>query len=213
MRYFIFALMTGLIVLPGCGSGDPRATTANAPPSPSTQPANALPPEFGSKEWLALVAKNEAEEEREFRENTLRPGQSKRIGDFEIRFVSAEFRKIETVDAIGQAPEIVGPCLVLTTELLNHSEGRVAVPFAMPYTAEDNFGNELESTFGYDRRAKGDQMMEDTPPGTKATLIVCLNRKIDKARSYKVQMMTSYKRQPGESLRWTAEFDTPLAAN
>jgi len=198
-------LVTAVVFVAGCGSSNSQPATS-AGERKSTAAAGGSTPEIGSKEWLALVAKNEDEEEREFQANTLRPGQSKRIGDFEIRFVSAEFREIEAVDLVGQNPQKVGPCLVLTTELLNLSEGRVAVPFAMPYKPEDNFGNELNSTFGNDRRAKGDQTMQDTPPGSKATLIVCLDRKIDKAKSYNVKILTSYKR-PGGSFRWTAAFD------
>lgn len=202
MRYSFFALLTVSIFLAGCGSADPQATN-NGGGSGS--------PEIGSEEWLDQAEKGQANRDRQFQENKLRPGESKRIGDHEIRFQSVEFREVETVDDSGQPTETVGPCLVLTTQFVNHSADQVAVPITTPFKVDDNLGNDLEMMLGYDRHAKGDEAKKKVSPGEEATLIVCIKRKSAKAETYTARMRTSYDPKSSDSVLWTAEFDAPAA--
>jgi hypothetical protein len=206
MRYSILALLTVSIFLAGCGSADPQATTNTAAGG-----SGSGSPEIGSEQWLNDAEKAQASRDRQFAENTLRPGESKRIGDYEIRFQSVEFREVETVDDSGQPTETVGPCLVLTTQFVNHSADQVAVPVTTPFKAEDNLENDLEMMLGYDRHAKGDEAKKKVSPGEEATLIVCLKRKSAEAETYTARMRTSYDPKSSDSVLWTAEFDAPAA--
>jgi hypothetical protein len=209
MRYLILTVVTVSIFVSGCGSADPQSAT-NSSPSARGESESGSSPEIGSEEWPDAAEKNQADKERQFVENKLRPGESKRVGDFEIRFVSAEFREVETVDDDGKAAETVGPCLVLTTQLVNHSKESV-VPVTTPFKVDDNLGNDLEMMMGYDRHAQGDEAKQNTPPDGEATLIVCVKRKSAKAESYTARMRTSYDPKSSASVLWTAEFDAPAA--
>jgi hypothetical protein len=206
MRYFILALVTGSIFLSGCGTADPQAAN-NAAAGGSESGST----EIGSEAWLAQAEKVQSSRDRQFTDNKLRPGESKRIGDYEIRFLSAEFREVETVDDSGHPAETIGPCLVLTTQFVNHSTDQVAVPVTTPFKAEDNLENDLEMMLGYDRHAKGDEAKKKVPQGGEATLIVCLKRKTADAETYTARMRTSYDPKSSDSVLWTAEFDAPAA--
>jgi hypothetical protein len=210
MRYLILALITGSLVQSGCGTADPQSAATNNSAAAGGGSGSGSP-EIGSEEWLAATEKGQANRDLQFTENTLRPGESKRIGDFEVRFVSAEFREVETVDDSGQPAETVGPCLVLTTQFVNHSADQIAVPITTPFKVDDNLGNDLEMMLGYDRHAKGDEAKKKLQQGAEATLIVCLKRKTAKAESYTARMRTSYDPKSSDSVLWTAEFDAPAA--
>jgi len=127
-------------------------------------------------------------------ERTIGLGQSLQVGDLQITPQRAEYRKVRWRP--GSAPqrgfEEAGPFLVITLAAKNTSSSSQLKPETR-IQGSDSSGNRLKSPFPELSLpiVEGSNQHEPLPPGGEATIIVCVERKLAKARSYELELSTA----------------------
>jgi hypothetical protein len=140
-------------------------------------------------------------------------GQSRTLGNVEVRPISVERRHVSGVRGIFRASEFRSeePILVLTFEAKNVSEGQVFNPTSW-VEVTDNFGNKLANSLGddYDVRVDGSENRKELKPGESARMVFCRKTKIATSTSYdwEVHTRTSNSENTfGASESWIVHVD------
>jgi hypothetical protein len=197
-RRWAFALAMLLVATAGCAP----APAAKQPPKRNAREEAEIAANVKRQVELDKMAKKleEAElaatrKERELlAERTIGLGQSLRLGDLQITPQRAEYRKVRWRP--GSAPqrgfEEAGPYLVITLGAKNTSSGAHFKPETR-IQGSDSSGNRLKSPFPELSLpiVEGSNQHEPLGPDGEATIIVCVERKLAKARAYELERSTT----------------------
>jgi hypothetical protein len=140
-------------------------------------------------------------------------GQSLELGGVQVTPERAEFRKLRwrELNEPDRPFEETGTLLVVTLKVKNISAGQTFKPVSRAKVT-DNFGNPLKSPFPELSRplVEGSDDTQPLPPGQEATVLLCVQPKNPKARSYEWEISTTASDSPSfaeATKRWQLTFN------